>query len=55
MKNNPLSLEVIDPELDHLLKLYYSGRLKEWKELGRNDICWCGSNKKYKICHGKGR
>ena len=20
-------------------------------KLGRNDICWCGSNKKYKSCH----
>lgn len=22
------------------------------KELGRNDPCWCGSNKKFKKCHG---
>ncbi|HEV2853552.1 MAG TPA: SEC-C metal-binding domain-containing protein [Thermoanaerobaculia bacterium] len=22
-------------------------------ELGRNDICWCGSGKKYKKCHLK--
>jgi len=21
------------------------------KTLGRNDPCWCGSGKKYKICH----
>ena len=20
-------------------------------ELGRNDLCWCGSGKKYKKCH----
>lgn len=20
-------------------------------ELGRNDVCWCGSGKKYKRCH----
>lgn len=20
-------------------------------ELGRNDRCWCGSGKKYKMCH----
>jgi hypothetical protein len=20
-------------------------------ELGRNDLCWCGSGKKYKRCH----
>jgi uncharacterized protein len=19
---------------------------------GRNDVCWCGSGKKYKRCHG---
>ncbi len=23
----------------------------EHKELGRNDLCWCGSKKKYKKCH----
>lgn len=22
------------------------------KKLGKNDPCWCGSNKKYKFCHG---
>ena len=22
-------------------------------ELGRNDVCWCGSGKKYKRCHLK--
>jgi len=21
------------------------------EELGRNDVCWCGSGKKYKRCH----
>ena len=21
------------------------------KKLGRNDVCWCGSGKKYKQCH----
>ena len=21
------------------------------KKLGRNDLCWCGSGKKYKHCH----
>jgi len=21
------------------------------RELGRNDLCWCGSGKKYKKCH----
>jgi len=23
-------------------------------EVGRNDLCWCGSGKKYKKCCGKG-
>ncbi len=23
----------------------------EKAELGRNDVCWCGSGKKYKRCH----
>ena len=23
-------------------------------EIGRNDLCPCGSGKKYKACHGKG-
>ncbi len=23
------------------------------KKLGRNDLCWCGSGKKYKKCHGR--
>ncbi|MHB8457399.1 MAG: SEC-C metal-binding domain-containing protein, partial [Acidimicrobiales bacterium] len=22
------------------------------KKLGRNDPCWCGSGRKYKLCHG---
>lgn len=21
------------------------------KKIGRNDLCWCGSGKKYKQCH----
>jgi len=24
------------------------------KKLGRNDLCHCGSSKKYKACHGQG-
>jgi preprotein translocase subunit SecA len=26
---------------------------KSWGKVGRNDLCPCGSNKKYKHCHGK--
>ena len=22
-------------------------------KIGRNELCWCGSEKKYKKCHGK--
>jgi preprotein translocase subunit SecA len=22
------------------------------RKLGRNDVCWCGSGKKFKRCHG---
>lgn len=25
----------------------------EWKDVGRNDLCPCGSGKKFKKCHGK--
>jgi preprotein translocase subunit SecA len=25
----------------------------EHEKLGRNEKCWCGSGKKYKVCHGK--
>jgi preprotein translocase subunit SecA len=25
----------------------------ERDKIGRNDPCWCGSNKKYKLCHGR--
>ena len=24
---------------------------RERPKLGRNDLCWCGSGKKYKKCH----
>ena len=24
---------------------------KSGPQLGRNDLCWCGSGKKYKHCH----
>jgi preprotein translocase subunit SecA len=25
----------------------------EHEKLGRNQPCWCGSGKKFKLCHGK--
>ena len=27
------------------------GKCEPIPKLGRNDICWCGSGKKYKHCH----
>jgi hypothetical protein len=33
-------------------RLFNSQKQADKKEsLGRNDICWCGSGKKYKRCH----
>ncbi|HKV10438.1 MAG TPA: SEC-C metal-binding domain-containing protein [Thermoanaerobaculia bacterium] len=31
--------------------LFSSKPAKPRAELGRNDLCWCGSGKKYKKCH----
>ena len=33
-----------------LLKKLF-GKREPIPKLGRNDICWCGSGKKYKHCH----
>ncbi len=32
---------------------YLDGVFLEPVKLGRNELCWCGSSKKYKKCHGK--
>ena len=42
----------------HLVSKYMATRSlseekKFWKKIGRNDLCPCGSGKKYKKCHGK--
>jgi preprotein translocase subunit SecA len=26
---------------------------KEGDKIGRNDPCWCGSGRKFKLCHGR--
>jgi preprotein translocase subunit SecA len=26
---------------------------REGRKIGRNEPCWCGSDKKFKQCHGK--
>ncbi len=32
---------------------YFDGELLPSVKLSRNELCFCGSNKKYKKCHGK--
>jgi SEC-C motif-containing protein len=32
---------------------YLNGELLPPITLGRNDLCWCGSGKKHKKCHGR--
>jgi preprotein translocase subunit SecA len=27
--------------------------VRKEKKIGRNEPCWCGSGKKFKLCHGK--
>lgn len=35
-----------------ILERWFSNKKDAKKaELGRNEICWCGSGKKYKRCH----
>lgn len=34
-----------------LRKMFSRGESPGEVELGRNDLCWCGSGKKYKRCH----
>lgn len=46
---------VIQHELDHINGILLPDRAitKLPTNLGRNDLCFCGSFKKYKKCHGK--
>jgi len=45
---------VIQHELDHLNgTLLPDKAIIKIPKLDRNDLCFCGSNKKYKRCHGK--
>lgn len=34
-----------------LERLFSSKKEDKKPELGRNDVCWCGSGIKYKRCH----
>jgi len=37
--------------MESVKKLFVSQGPPAGVRLGRNDICWCGSGKKYKNCH----
>lgn len=44
-------------ELSHFVKedgvwFYVDGEMLAPVKIGRNDWCWCGSQKKFKLCHG---
>lgn len=44
---------VFQHETDHLDGVLFFDRGKIWRTpLGRNDLCLCGSGKKFKKCHG---
>jgi preprotein translocase subunit SecA len=49
--------EVADPELAAQMpeeEVVQTPIVKsEHEKLGRNQPCWCGSGKKFKLCHGK--
>ena len=40
------------PAVDKLIANRFTNALKEKRSIGRNDLCPCGSGKKYKHCHG---
>ena len=38
--------------LESVLNFFKSEEVSDQgKDIGRNDLCWCGSGKKYKRCH----
>lgn len=39
------------PADDELVVLLHHFRPVERNDIGRNDPCWCGSGRKYKVCH----
>ena len=44
---------VLQHEIDHLDGILISDREYHAVKVGRNDLCPCGSGKKYKACHGR--
>jgi len=39
---------------DTFIRLIAGPELPATPDLGRNDRCWCGSGRKYKVCHQTG-
>jgi hypothetical protein len=37
--------------LDSLKRVIIGPQPEPVRSLGRNDRCWCGSDRKYKLCH----
>ena len=59
MEEEPTPVEVEDPELGDLISRYcqMAAKMRQIRKvrklnLGRNDICGCGSDRKYKKCCG---
>jgi len=46
-----LEIKKIDMKILDRLFSYMKSEKKTVVSVGRNDICWCGSGKKYKRCH----
>jgi preprotein translocase subunit SecA len=42
--------EVLGEEVDVALA---QAPVRNEQKLGRNELCWCGSGKKFKHCHGE--
>jgi hypothetical protein len=40
--------------LDHMEEVMQPVVKAPTEKLGRNEPCWCGSGKKFKLCHGAG-
>ena len=52
-KNNVQKEQNKENSADEKEKISTTSDPKTWGKVGRNEKCPCGSNKKYKHCHGK--
>ena len=46
-----LLMHIIKSALEKIGCLFLSRKKNRQEAIGRNQPCWCGSNKKYKYCH----